>query len=212
MRILITGNMGYVGPVLVEEIRKSIASAEIVGLDSGLFASCTLDANAFPERAMDSQTYKDVRDVTERDLLNIDAVVCLAALSNDPMGSHYAMQTMEINYGAPAKLAMLAKASGVKHFIFASSCSVYGFSEQGICDENSPVNPLTEYARSKVLTERFLEGLADESFSVTCFRFASRTNIAAFAPDTRAVTCTLTNLTCFGTHKRNFIPKFSLMN
>jgi nucleoside-diphosphate-sugar epimerase len=89
------------------------------------------------------------------------------------MGNRYGMPTLEINYGAVAKTATLAKLAGVRKFVFASSCSVYGFSESGYCDEASNVNPLTEYARSKVLSERFLEGIAGDGFEVTCFRFAT---------------------------------------
>jgi nucleoside-diphosphate-sugar epimerase len=172
MHILVTGNMGYVGSVLTSEIRKKL-DAEIIGLDSAFFAENLLDKKYLPERDIGRQIFKDARDVTERDFKGIDAVICLAALSNDPMGDRYGMQTIEINYGAVAKTALLAKHAGVKAFIFASSCSVYGFSESGECDESSPVNPLTEYARSKVLSERFLEGIACESFHVTCFRFAT---------------------------------------
>jgi nucleoside-diphosphate-sugar epimerase len=172
MNILITGNLGYVGSVLVSEIRKHLPG-KIIGLDSAFFAECLVDKNFLPEKDIDHQIYKDARGITIEDFQEIDAVVCLSALSNDPMGNQYGMQTIEINYGAVAKAALLAKQAGVGRFVFASSCSVYGFSETGECDEASSVNPLTEYARSKVLSERFLEGIADSNFKVVCFRFAT---------------------------------------
>jgi nucleoside-diphosphate-sugar epimerase len=164
--------MGYIGPVLAREIKR-LTSSYIVGLDSAYFAGCLLDKKTLPERSIDCQLYRDARDVSAGDFRGIDAVVCLAALSNDPMGNRYGKQTAEINYEAVGKAAVLAKQAGVQHFVLASSCSVYGFSEDGECDESSPVNPLTEYARSKVMSERFLDGVADDNFFVTCFRFAT---------------------------------------
>jgi nucleoside-diphosphate-sugar epimerase len=177
MNILISGNMGYVGSVLVSEIRKC-GDARIIGIDSAYFADCVTQKDINPEIDVDSQLYRDIRDVGIRDFEDIDIVVCLSALSNDPMGIRYALQTLEINYGAVAKIAILAKTAGVKKFIFASSCSVYGFSESGECDEVSSVNPLTEYAKSKVLSERFLDGVAEDSFNVTCFRFATACGVS----------------------------------
>ena len=172
MKILVTGNLGYVGSVLTRTL-KAVPGIHVFGLDTAYFASCVTDIHGGTDKLLDAQYYCDVRDVTLEDFKDIDVVVCLAAISNDPMGNYYTLQTTEINYGAVAKAAMLAKAAGVSKFIFASSCSVYGFSESGVCDETSPVNPLTEYARSKVLSERFLQGIADENFQVTCFRFAT---------------------------------------
>jgi nucleoside-diphosphate-sugar epimerase len=173
MNILITGNMGYVGPVLAREIKRHDRGARVTGLDNAYFAGCLLDRHDMAERHVDCQIYKDARDVTEGDFCGIDSVICLAALSNDPMGNRYSSQTTEINYKAVEKASTLAKTSGVKNFVFASSCSVYGFSESGECDESSQVNPLTEYARSKVASEDTLAGIADESFRVTCLRFAT---------------------------------------
>lgn len=172
MNVLITGNLGYVGPVLAKALR-TLPNIRLLGLDNAYFASCITDPGEAVERLFDLQYYRDIRDVCIEDFQGVDAVVHLAAISNDPMGNYYTLPTCEINYGATVKTAMLAKAAGVAKFIFASSCSVYGFSESGVCDESSPVNPLTEYARTKVLSERFLESLANEDFQVTCFRFAT---------------------------------------
>lgn len=172
MNVLITGNLGYVGPVLAKTL-KAVPNTCLLGLDNAYFSSCVTESGGLSDRLFDLQYYRDIRDVRIEDFRGVDAVVHLAAISNDPMGNHYTLQTCEINYGATIKAAMLAKAAGVSRFIFASSCSVYGFSESGVCDESSSVNPLTEYARTKVLSERFLEGLADEHFQVTCFRFAT---------------------------------------
>lgn len=173
MKILITGNLGYVGSVLAKTLKTALPDSYVIGMDSAYFASCQTDTLGGTDRLLDAQYYRDTRDVSVEDFKDVDVVVHLAALSNDPMGNYYTLQTTEINYGATAKIAMLAKEAGVKKFIFASSCSVYGFSESGICDETSTVNPLTEYARTKVLSERFLRGIATDDFQVICFRFAT---------------------------------------
>jgi nucleoside-diphosphate-sugar epimerase len=172
MKILVTGNKGYIGPVLAD-ILGTLPHVSLVGLDNHYFAECPPVPTDASENMKYIQIYKDVRDVTKENFEGIDAVIHLAALSNDPMGNCYTLQTTEINYGATAKVAMLSKEAGVSRFIFASSCSVYGFAESGECDESSPVNPLTEYARSKVLSERFLKEIADPNFRVICFRFAT---------------------------------------
>ncbi|MDR3165134.1 MAG: SDR family oxidoreductase [Synergistaceae bacterium] len=173
MNILITGNMGYVGSVLVREIKRRSPETRVTGLDNAYFAGCLIDRKSSPERYVDVQLYKDARDITPGDFEGAGAAICLAALSNDPMGSRYASQTSEINYRAMERAASAAKISGVRRFVFASSCSVYGFSESGECDESSPVNPLTEYACSKIAAERALERFADDNFKVACFRFAT---------------------------------------
>ncbi|MDR1133664.1 MAG: SDR family oxidoreductase [Synergistaceae bacterium] len=173
MNVLITGNMGYVGPVLVREIKRRNPKTWVAGLDSAYFAGCLLDRKSSPERYVDVQFYKDARDIAPCDFENADAVICLAALSNDPMGNRYGARTSEINYRAIERAASAAKEAGVKRFVFASSCSVYGSAENGECDESSTVNPLTEYARSKVSAEHALERFADADFRVSCFRFAT---------------------------------------
>jgi nucleoside-diphosphate-sugar epimerase len=126
-----------------------------------------------PECLLNTQHFMDVRDITEDLLQDVDAIVHLAAVSNDPMGNAFEEVTMEINHRATIALASKAKTAGVGHFVFASSCSVYGFAEGGPRTEEAELNPLTAYARSKVYSERDLEALADDNFVVTCLRFAT---------------------------------------
>lgn len=173
MKILITGNMGYIGPAVVKRIRASYLKAKIVGLDTGFFAHCLTNSDVLPESRLDGQIFHDIRKVTEDHLKGVDAVVNLAAISNDIMGKIDESLTLDINYRAGVRLAKLAKRCGVKSFVFASSCSVYGFAEEGAKTEQSPVNPLTAYAKSKILTEKGLAPLAGKNFKVTCFRFAT---------------------------------------
>jgi nucleoside-diphosphate-sugar epimerase len=173
MKILITGNMGYVGPVLVAHLRNCWPDSELVGLDLGFFSHCLTNAKILPESRLDLQHFADVRAVDDRVLSSVDAIVHLAALSNDPMGNRYEKATLEINHQASVRLARQAKALGVSKFIFASSCSVYGFAEEGARNEDAPVNPLTAYAKSKVFTERDLAPLASNNFRITCLRFAT---------------------------------------
>lgn len=172
MRIVITGNMGYVGPVLVRHLRACFPDAELVGIDSGLFAHC-LSVDAFPERLLDRQIYADVRDIVPDMLRGADAVVHLAAVSNDPMGSRFEAVTEAINWRASARVAEMAAALGVGHFVFASSCSIYGFAEGGPRSERDALNPLTAYARSKIETERALQAQPHAGMVTTALRFAT---------------------------------------
>jgi len=171
LKILITGNMGYVGPCVVERMRISNPDAILVGLDMGLFANCVTNTLNRPETTVDVQYYADVRNFPRDVLSGVDAIVHLAAISNDPMGQRYAKATVDINHRATVALANRAKKAGVKTFVFASSCSIYGYSDMEARTENSPVNPLTAYAKSKVFAERDLAPLADKTFTVTCLRF-----------------------------------------
>ena len=173
MKILITGNMGYIGPSVVDRLRASYPDAQLIGLDIGYFAHCLTGARILPECHLDVQHFLDVRAITPELLEGVDAIVHLAGISNDPMGNAFEEVTLEINYKASVALAKLAKAAGVRTFVFASSCSVYGFAEGGARTEDSAVNPLTAYARSKINTENDLQGLADERFTVTSLRFAT---------------------------------------
>jgi nucleoside-diphosphate-sugar epimerase len=170
--ILITGNMGYIGPRVVQYLRKHVPGVRLVGLDSGYFAANLLDF-VLPEHALEQQRFGDVRGATAADLTGIDAVIHLAAISNDPMGNAYEKVTEDINHQGTLTIARAARAAGVRHFAFASSCSVYGFAEDGARNEQSPVNPLTAYARSKVASEKSLAELAGPEFIVTCLRFAT---------------------------------------
>lgn len=173
MKILITGNMGYVGPALVQNLRAHYPAATIIGLDMGYFANCLTNSAILPECRLDWQYFADVRSIPQYALDGVDAIVYLAAISNDPMGKAFEDVTLEVNCRAGIALAERAKAGGVKSFIFASSCSIYGCAEGGARTEKSPVNPLTAYAKSKVYAEQGLEKLADEHFTVTCLRFAT---------------------------------------
>lgn len=171
--ILITGNMGYVGSYAVHHLRRAYPHATIAGLDTGFFAACLLDGNVVPERVLDRQYYSDVREISDEMLRGVDAVVHLAAISNDPMGNAYEAVTQQINERATLRFAEQAHHAGVKSFVFASSCSVYGLAEEGARHEQSPINPLTAYARSKVNAETGLQNLAGDNFRVTCLRFAT---------------------------------------
>jgi len=174
MKILVTGNMGYVGPMVVRRLRQSYPGASIFGLDLGFFAQCvTTNGGPFPECRVDAQSFTDVRSASEFQLEGTDAIVHLAAISNDPMGKCFEDATLEINYRASVELARKARNAGVGTFVFASSCSVYGLADEGPRTEMSAVNPLTAYAKSKVLAEQELASLADSAFKVTCLRFGT---------------------------------------
>jgi nucleoside-diphosphate-sugar epimerase len=173
MKILITGNMGYVGPGVVQRLRQSYPDATLVGLDTGYFAHCLTNAERLPECVVDLQYFADVRRLPKQALSGVDAIVHLAAISNDPMGNRFEEVTYDINYRASVALAKEAKAQGVKAFIFASSCSMYGLADDTPRTETSPLNPLTAYAKSKVRTETDLREFADADFQVSCLRFAT---------------------------------------
>ena len=173
MKILITGNMGYIGPCVVSHLRSCFIDAELIGLDVGYFAGCLTSNGIFPECRVNIQHFADVRNIPRSLLKDIDAVVHLAGISNDPMGKAFQDVTMEINYKASIRLAKKAKEEGVKAFVFASSCSMYGAAGDQAKTEDSELNPLTAYAKSKVNTERDLEPLASNDFKVTCLRFAT---------------------------------------
>ena len=173
MKILITGNLGYVGPGLVKELKKYHPEATLIGYDVGYFAKHITNDRICPESFLDLQYYGDVRTFDESILIGVDAVVSLAAISNDPIGNKFEAVTKAINYQANIDIAKMAKAKGVRKFIFASSCSVYGAAEDAPRKEHSKLNPLTAYAKSKVNSEETLATLADDDFQVTCLRFAT---------------------------------------
>lgn len=173
MRILITGNMGYVGPAVVGHLRKVFPSASLFGLDLGFFANCTTGCDLLPECRLDRQIFADVRDLSPEHLQGVDTIVHLAAISNDPMSNKFEDITYAINHQASVALARQAKELGVKRFVFASSCSMYGAGHDSPRSERDDLNPLTPYARSKVMTERDLQPLADEDFVVTSLRFST---------------------------------------
>jgi len=173
VKILITGNLGYVGPGVVKEFRSHYPDAEIIGYDIGYFAKHITSKIIIPESYLDYQYYGDVRTFPEYLLEGVDTVVNLAAISNDPIGNKFEEATLDINYKSTIRIAKMAKRMGVKNFIFASSCSVYGAAEDAARKEESEVNPLTAYAKSKIYTENDLAGLADKRFKITCHRFAT---------------------------------------
>jgi nucleoside-diphosphate-sugar epimerase len=174
MRVLITGNMGYIGPVLAKHLKATRPGIEIIGFDMGYFANCITASEILPEiTVIDQQIFGDVRKFPAHLLAGVDAVINLAAISNDPMGKKYEEVTLDVNYRACIRLARMAKQAGVKSFVFASSCSMYGAADDFPKKEDSALNPLTAYAKSKVYSERDLETLADEGFHVTCLRFST---------------------------------------
>jgi nucleoside-diphosphate-sugar epimerase len=169
MRVLVTGNLGYIGTVLTPML--SAHGHEVVGLDTGFFQDCLL--GEIWDAGVQTQIRKDVRDVVEGDLQGFGAIVHLAALSNDPMGDVDPELTYEVNYRASVRLAGLAKEAGVERFVFASSCSVYGRSDDLALTEESPQDPQTAYARSKVMAETEIGKLAGGRFSPTFMRNAT---------------------------------------
>ncbi|HXF93341.1 MAG TPA: SDR family oxidoreductase [Nitrospiraceae bacterium] len=173
MKIIITGNMGYVGPHVVRRMRAVFPDAELIGFDMGYFAQCLTAPAIFPECSLTAQYFGDMRRFPEGILQGTDAVIHLAAISNDPMGALFEDLTLAINHRSSIDLAQKAKQAGVKSFVFASSCSVYGLAEGGPRQEEDSLNPLTAYARSKVQTEQDLAKLAGSGFTVTCLRFST---------------------------------------
>lgn len=173
MKIIVFGNMGYVGPGVVEQLRASYPDATLVGYDAAYFASCLTNADYLPERKLDHQHFGDIRNVPDSILKGADVVINLAAISNDPMGNKFEEVTLDINHRSGINVAKRAKELGVRSFVFASSCSMYGAASDAPKTEDSTLNPLTAYARSKVATEKDLQPLADANFTVTCLRFAT---------------------------------------
>jgi len=167
MRILLTGHRGYVGSVMAPFLRA--AGYGVVGLDTGLFAPCTLGSAPDDGQGLTL----DLRDLEPDHLRGFDAVVHLAGLSNDPLGSVNAGVTYAINHLASVRLARLAKQAGVPRFAFASSCSLYGVSDGAMLAEDAPFRPITAYGDSKVRAERDISSLADDAFSPTFLRCAT---------------------------------------
>src|SRR3989304_4529931 len=161
------------GPPGVRQLRAPSRNATLIGLAVVFLPHCLTGAAHLPECRTDIQLFLDVRNVDSRHLEGIDAIVPLAAISNDPMGKKFEDVTYEINHRASVDLAKKAKQAGVKSFVYASSCSIYGFAEGESRNEQSPLNPLTAYAKSKVLAETDLRTLAGRDFIVTCLRFST---------------------------------------
>lgn len=168
MRVLVTGHQGYIGSVLTPRLVD--AGHEVVGLDVGLFAECTLGGFTDPVETL----AVDLRDVRPEHVAGFDAVMHLGAICNDPIGNLNPELTYDVNHRATVRLAEAAKASGVRRFLFSSSCSLYGASvDETLLDENSAFAPVTPYGESKILSEQGLVALADDTFSPVFLRNAT---------------------------------------
>jgi len=163
--------MGYVGPEVAKYLRARRPNATLHGFDNAYFAHCLTGSRVVPERYLDEQFFGDVRDVS-LDLKSYDAIVQLAAISNDPMGDKFQAVTFDINQKSTVSIARAAVAAGVRNFVFASSCSVYGIAAGAPRRETDALNPITAYARSKIGAEQELAAL-DTSMTVTSLRFAT---------------------------------------
>jgi nucleoside-diphosphate-sugar epimerase len=178
LRILIPGNMGYVGPAVVRRLRARYPNAEIIGFDMGYFAHCLTGVSKLPEAELSAQWFGDLRDLESGLLEGCDAVVQLAAISNDPISNAFSEVTRKINQEASLTLASMAAKAGVRKFVFASSCSVYGVADGPARREEDPPNPITPYAISKIGAEQGLCQL-DTDMQITCLRFGTACGMSA---------------------------------
>ncbi len=186
-RVMVTGHLGYLGSVMVPILLSG--GYEVVGLDTCYYDGC--DLGDLPLEV--PMIRKDIRDIAFKDLEGFDAVVHLAALCNDPIGDLNPELTLDINHRASVKLARLAKDAGVRRFLFASSCSMYGAAGDDLLTEQAPLKPITAYAESKARTEQDVSKLADRSFSPTFMR-----NATAYGASPRLrADVVLNNLTCW---------------
>jgi nucleoside-diphosphate-sugar epimerase len=173
MRVLVTGHNGYIGCSLVPLLHA--AGHDVVGLDNYLYETCTFGEDVVDPPAL----RKDVRDVEVADLEGFEAIIHLAAISNDPVGDLNPDATYDINHRAATRLAKLAKQAGVERFLFSSSCSLYGAAGNDFLDESAGFNPVTPYGESKLLVENDLRALADDDFSPTYLRNATAYGLSA---------------------------------
>ncbi|MEU8222877.1 SDR family oxidoreductase [Kribbella sp. NPDC048915] len=175
MRVLVSGDRGYIGAVMVPFLRA--AGHQVDGLDTGLYEGCDLLGGPEP---IGGRAPRDMRDVTAKELAGYDAVVCLAALSNDPLGHLNRDATYSVNLEGTLNLARAAKDAGVERFLFASSCSLYGAAGSEAVAEDAEMFPVTPYGETKALAEQQLSKLADDTFSPTYLR-----NATAYGASTR---------------------------
>jgi len=178
MKILVTGTEGYIGSRLAPLLMAR--GHDVVGLDTAFYRDGTLYNDPVGTPVAPMMRYMDLRRVTAADLRGFDAVIHLAELSNDPLGQNRPEITFEINHKGSVNLATAAREAGVRRFVYASSCSVYGVGSGDFLDETSPTNPQTAYAKCKVLVERDLTPMADQQFSVVFLR-----NATAYGPSPR---------------------------
>lgn len=166
MTILVTGNLGYIGTNATEYLRN--LAFEVIGLDNGFYRNCNISSIKYDVKTIN----KDIRDTEISDFSNVDTVVHLAALSNDPVGEIDKSLTLDINYNGAVRVAELAKKSNVRRFVFVSTQSIYGLSEENIelDEDNSIKNPQTAYASSKWLAEQEILSMANETFTTTALR------------------------------------------
>ena len=174
MKVLLTGHLGYIGSVLTPMLLER--GHEVAGLDSGLFKACSFT----DQLAEIPTTNKDIRDIVLDDVAGFDAVIHLAGLSNDPLGDYRPHLTEEINFQASVHLARLAKKTGVKRFLYASSCSNYGAAGTDFLTESAAFNPVTPYGLSKVNVERTVAPMADKSFSPTFLRASTAYGLSPY--------------------------------
>jgi nucleoside-diphosphate-sugar epimerase len=168
MKVLITGHEGYLGVIVSRALRR--AGHQVTGLDTGYYRGCTLG----PEPDALPAVRVDLRDVRPEHLAGTDAIVHLAALSNDPLGDLAPEITYDINHHASVRLARLAREAGVRRFLYSSTCSVYGAAGgDDLVDEDAPLRPITPYAVSKVRVEDELHALADSDFQPVSLRNAT---------------------------------------
>ena len=198
VRVLVTGTDGYIGCRLAPFLatRKHVVS----GLDTGFYRDGWLYTDIEARGLPITTQRKDLRTLQARDFEDMEAVLHLAELSNDPLGENSPDVTYEINHRGSVRLAELAKAAGVRRFVYASSCSVYGVGSGEFLDETSAVNPQTAYARCKVLVERDLARLADERFCVVFLR-----NSTAYGPSPRMRFDIVLNDLCARAHTQRHI-------
>jgi len=174
-RIIITGSEGYIGTVLKKQLLDK--NYTVTGIDTCYFGSESIKNPNY------NLIKKDIRNLSSDDIKGADAIIHLAALSNDPMGAIRGELTQEINFESTVRIAKMAKQTGVNRFIFSSSCSVYGIAENGYVDDNSAVHPLTEYAISKIKSEEELVKMADKTFVVGLLR---NSTVYGYSPNFRS--------------------------